>query len=1047
MAENMDTGQYPLGSGLNLSDSDIFDMYLNCESELFSKDDNLLTDEALLSQMEEDPFSTQSSKSEIKPKTNYKAVLPKTACPPTYNYQQPVNIKSQTSWTPKPDSTQLNIRDANLGQDFHQTFSPSRTGSIEPQKTTVLLNQNTLFLQPQQNVVYSTLQPFQSSTPLKSEFFPSVNNGNAKQNTRKKNSNVGNEVVAVQSVGQTNILQFPSDQVNQVLMQAQVKPGKVPVVTAPTIMYTPHSNIQDSTVSSQSLGIVNSNGTILTTGIPVVLDSEQVSSLGRIKTVTPEKQPKVREVKRNLHNAIERRYRTSINDRIVELKDIIAGPEAKMSKSLILRKAIEYIRYLQNSNEQLKRENAALKMGQINSDILIKNEESIITGGITPPRSDISSSPHMSDSSNPPSPQEGSQSPYLNEYIIKDEEEENHFRGMMDQTRLALCGFMFSILVFNPFSSLINRFSNSAYDKSIFEGRTLKFADENVISSDWISSSYIWLLNTVIFFACLIKLLVYGDSSVPIKSSKASVNFWRHRKQADVYILEGNVVRAQSELVLSLSELSLPLPTSRVGIFIGTIWQIIRQILHRAFLGKWLSQRDGGFFIDRERRLSARMAAKERALIFYDLFKLNSVKHCDERGGLMLALSAVNQAESAGSTVNPDLLSELYIALAFRVKKSFPSCLGFLSRFYLWLARPDSEHLKDNLKWLFTPSGTQFVQTQNWTCTNDNTYLFTKVTDPLDPLSHVSRKYREQILEQGLQMLVCPGVQEGSENCKPSDVLNSLEPLITDSATRDKDLLALWWACIFAVETYWLMGEEKKAEELYSKIENPPSDIISNALFRAVLSSFRMKKAFYYNKHPKVTLKLASSASQYLIDCVTVTSSRNSPENKEVTVQLMVCDWILETRSSLWENGAVFANSTFLSAFHNDLLSLKRVAQFIPSALARVFVYEAVERLMAGASPSRTQQLLDRGFRHRSTRTSIICTKEKQPPNACREREHATALYLACKHLPTPLISSPGERNGMLLEAVKSLEKIGDQMRLKNCYQLMKSLGTTSITN
>lgn len=64
------------------------------------------------------------------------------------------------------------------------------------------------------------------------------------------------------------------------------------------------------------------------------------------------------------------------------------------------------------------------------------------------------------------------------------------------------------------------------------------------------------------------------------------------------------------------------------------------------------------------------------------------------------------------------------------------------------------------------------------------------------------------------------------------------------------------------------------------------------------------------------------------------------------------------------------------------------------------------------------------------------------------EREHAAALYLACRHLPTPLLASPGERVGMLLDAAKLLEKIGDRKRLQQCYHLMQSLGThATVTN
>ena len=37
--------------------------------------------------------------------------------------------------------------------------------------------------------------------------------------------------------------------------------------------------------------------------------------------------------KRSAHNAIERRYRTSINDKIVELKDLVVGNDSKVIKN------------------------------------------------------------------------------------------------------------------------------------------------------------------------------------------------------------------------------------------------------------------------------------------------------------------------------------------------------------------------------------------------------------------------------------------------------------------------------------------------------------------------------------------------------------------------------------------------------------------------------------------------------------------------------------------------------------------------------------------
>ena len=54
--------------------------------------------------------------------------------------------------------------------------------------------------------------------------------------------------------------------------------------------------------------------------------------------VTNEEERTSRIVRKPGHNAIEKRYRSSINDRIVELKNIVAGEDTKLNKSAILRK-------------------------------------------------------------------------------------------------------------------------------------------------------------------------------------------------------------------------------------------------------------------------------------------------------------------------------------------------------------------------------------------------------------------------------------------------------------------------------------------------------------------------------------------------------------------------------------------------------------------------------------------------------------------------------------------------------------------------------------
>lgn len=106
-------------------------------------------------------------------------------------------------------------------------------------------------------------------------------------------------------------------------------------------------------------------------------------------------------------------------------------------------------------------------------------------------------------------------------------------------------------------------------------------------------------------------------------------------------------------------------------------------------------------------------------------------------------------------------------------------------------------------------------------------------------------------------------------------------------------------------------------------------------------------------------------------------------------------------RQACWEaehvsadsDGFVPVSSAALEKFQRDLNSLRTIVDelsvgyfvffslvsnlnvnlLLKIAPSRVYLYEAVCRLMAGASPGPTQQLLDRSLRHRHTKSSLIC--------------------------------------------------------------------------
>ena len=116
----------------------------------------------------------------------------------------------------------------------------------------------------------------------------------------------------------------------------------------------------------------------------------------------------------------------------------------------------------------------------------------------------------------------------------------------------------------------------------------------------------------------------------------------------------------------------------------------------------------------------------------------------------------------------------------------------------------------------------------------------------------------------------------------------------------------------------------------------------------------------------------------------------------------------------------------------------------LQNAQSRIYLYEAVLRFMSGANTIKTQFLLDRSLRQRSNKQSIICGSKDRHFEGDKER--ASALTLAVKHLPQACFGMPGERNGLLEEAVRLNERFGDKKKLKECYQLMRTL-SGSVTN
>ncbi|CAK1578345.1 unnamed protein product [Parnassius mnemosyne] len=826
----------------------------------------------------------------------------------------------------------------------------------------------------------------------------------------------------------------------------------IPATTNQGILTNTNSSTENRPIHTF---FTSNNGPTVLTGIPVVLDGDKIA-LNQVPNLA---MPKVKEVKRSAHNAIERRYRTSINDRIIELKNMLVGEEAKLNKSAILRKTIDYIKYLQNQNTRLKQENTALKLACQKSGV----KEPVFDGAITPPHSDISSpyqSPHPLDSDSPSSPDFKVEEKYSKVVI-----------GMGDHSRLALCAFMVGLIAFNPFSAFFGAtmFESTSTDYSTrFDQRRI-LSDENFssVGASWgfwlFNKSLIYLVNFIILGLCLIKLLVYGDS-VPKSQSKEAGLFYTHKRQAENYLKKGDLTNARLELHRSLSVCGKSVQAGGAGRakYSALAAAVLRQILQRLPFGGYLARRAGDLWTDSPARRATRHWAAEVSNVSNRLAQLEILSdHSGRSERVLLALQAINLAEVTG---NRQLLADTYVTAALVFKDYMPKIGNWLCGYYLracsaWCEAPCARAAA-RCRWAGSARGQRFLRSRRWSYARapPHAALLSRLPNPADPLAYAMRAYHLELLQKSLHMLLC-----ADERSNTRDVLDLVKLIIDDVSTDAPqhtgcwDPVMEWWANIVGVAATWLLGDISKANEIGDRLNMLPESLVNSEdpLPGALHMAYKSRRGLQslaqcrdersIERTSETILKVCDIAGARLADSLAYYCCRK-PTQLLMLMQVLCCDWVLEVRAGVWEAGAGPRSNPAphaqLQAFQRDLHSLRRLSQSLPWVTSRVFLHSAVCRMMAGAAPRRTQQLLDGSLRPRCSRSSIICGKERALEGGGGAGERAVALYMACRHLPAALLAAPGERAGMLAQAAATLQRIGHRSRLPHCYHLMKSFGT-----
>uniref|UniRef100_A0AAZ3R9T5 Sterol regulatory element-binding protein 1 n=1 Tax=Oncorhynchus tshawytscha TaxID=74940 RepID=A0AAZ3R9T5_ONCTS len=891
-----------------------------------------------------------------------------------------------------------------------------------------------------------------------------------------------------------------SHHIQQVLLQPQFikaeslllttlnrDPCMVTTVASPCITSLATTTSQ----STHSLQALMSGGTFLTT-VPVMMDSDKLP-INRITISSKPMGLPPKGEKRTAHNAIEKRYRSSINDKILELKDLVAGTEAKLNKSAILKKAIDYIRYLQQSNQKLKKENMALKMSAQKNKSLkdlvameVDGPQTDVKSELpTPPPSDVGSPTsysHCGSDSEPDSPMgEDIQIPSVTSSSTPGS------AGMLDRSRMALCTFTFLFLSLNPLAAMLcggMGSSTTANNQAVHPGTgRIMLGLDNAADSwgwmDWVLPTLlVWLLNGVLVAGVLVRVLVYGEP-VTRPHSGSSVLFWRHRKQADLDLARGDFAQASQNLWTCLKALGRPLPTSQLDLACAALWALLRLCLQRLGVGRWLAARAGGLRA-RGLREDARMSSRDAALVYHRLHQLHMTGKLggSHLSAVHMALSAVNLAECSGSCLPVATLGEIYVSAALRVKASLPRLLHFSSRVFLSSARQaclsSSGSVPPAMQWLCHPLGHRFFVDGDWAVrSTPKDSIYSQAGNTVDPLAQVTQAFREHLLEKALYCVAQPRGEKipSDGEGEYADALEYLQLLASasDAAGANTqsfaigsnmatvtgcDLHSKWWSSVAVVIINWLQGDDAAAERLYPAAEHLPRSLqtAESPLPKASLNTFRAVRAMLTKpENCQLSLSHSERASGLLRDSLNLGPHCHSSSLDKV-VQLLLCDLLLVMRTNVWRlqqssspgGLSLQASPAELHGFQQDLSSLRKLAQSFRPAMRRLFLHEATARLMAGASPTRTHQLLDRSLRRRATPGAKTEECEMRPG----QREQAEAVMLACRYLPPSFLSAPGQRVGMLADAARTLEKLGDKRTLHDCQQMIIKLGSgTTVTS
>lgn len=670
----------------------------------------------------------------------------------------------------------------------------------------------------------------------------------------------------------------------------------------------------------------------------------------KIKTAAAADDSGARKQKQTAHNAIERKYRNNINEKINDLKralppHLAADPKTK-KKAGILQKCIEYIRQLEKANQQLSSENQMLRSGSARSG---SSSSSKGASSATAPQQTTTSATDM--------------------------------RLTPGGSKVVMCVMALGTICF---SSMLPGGAQESAGGGVMlgaghSGSRVLSSFHNVIVGDEGAEDYSttigaepsyslvgWVIAIVspwIFriIACLVILVVMftRDSLTDPKGAA------EHEQKCAVAVVNGNPVKAKHHALKALALLGQPIPVSSLDVGMSVLAASCRQLWHRLFIGQYI---DAMLASDEAKKIFATSANVNH--ILHEL--LSQEKSVPDSLKYLSMVRALNAAEIAGEgEMDPVALIRVYVSAAVQIHVSFQGDLAsVLSGKYIAKARKIFHSCPEDvptLAWLFKPEGDNFFFGRTWN-TRNVLGLHGEFLRP-GSLEQLGTAYRSTLLQQGLREFCT-----GKESDRAMDMFGDLR----QCSQQCGDFKSEWWATIGVVILAWRQGKNGFARQTFCDAENMAAH--KTKLQQFVYLSCRAQQALLDGDHTLCwqALSLASSLAEDVSD------GRN-PEEAEISKLAVFVGYhhlmsarvaLVRLRTYLTSNASVklpdistskdappVSITQMLNSLEEDVCRLRQYSEQCTLAKPAAHLYQAIHRCLAGGKVSLTERVFHQSVR------------------------------------------------------------------------------------